>query len=181
MLKVVIPRQEVFNEEDSTFSYLEETTLQLEHSLVSISRWESIWHKPFLIIDPPKTREEWKSYIMCMTMTQNVRPEVYNFLTTQNYEDIKSYVDDSMTATWFHDDKNPGRGRRNNETITSEYLYYMMIDLGVPMECQKWHLNRLMTLLRICAVKSQNGQKPSKADRMQQYSALKAARRAKKP
>lgn len=181
MLKIVIPKQEIFDEETSTFSYLEETTLQLEHSLVSISRWESIWHKPFLVNDPPKTQEQWRSYVMCMTMTQNVNPEIYNCLTQSNYKDIQNYVDDSMTATWFADDKNPHRGRNNGEIITSEYLYYMMIDLGVPMECQKWHLNRLMTLLRICAVKSKDGQKMSKQERMQQYSALKAARRAKKP
>ena len=181
MLKIVIPKQEIFNEEDSTFSYSEETSLQLEHSLVSISRWESIWHKPFLVNDPPKTQEEWKSYVMCMTMTQNVKPEIYDCLTNQNYKDIKDYVDDTMTATWFKDDKNSRRGGNNGEIITSEYLYYMMIDLGVPMECQKWHLNRLMTLLRVCAIKSQGGQKMTKAERMQQYSALKAARRAKKP
>lgn len=179
MLKLVIPPGEIYNEETNEFSQTKGAVLQLEHSLVSLSRWESITHKPFLQDKPPKTKEDIDLYIQCMTITQNVDPDVYKFLTDENRKKVLEYIDDPMTATWFKEDKNK-RGGGPNEIITSEYLYYMMVDMNIPPEYQKWHLNRLLTLIRIIAIKSKGNKKMPNRDIASQYSAMKAARRMHK-
>lgn len=179
MYKLVIPAQELYNEETNEFSEIKETVLQLEHSLVSLSRWESITHKPFLV-EKERTDDDLRLYIQCMTITQNVDPKVYESITRKEINEVLKYIDDPMTATWFRDDKTRGTGNRTGETITSEYLYYQMIELGIPFECQKWHLNRLMTLIKVICVKSKGGNKMSQKDMMKNYSALKAARRKPK-
>lgn len=121
-----------------------EKKLVLEHSLVSISKWESKWHKPFLSKER-KSSEETIDYIKCMTITQNVPDETYKRLTNEHVDCINRYIDDSMTATWFSEDiRNP-----NREIITSEVIYAWMVDLGVPVSFEKWHLNRLITLIRV--------------------------------
>lgn len=180
MLKITIPAQEGYNEETEEFFSIKETSLQLEHSLVSLSRWESITHKPFLVKDPPKTDDDIRLYAQCMTITQNVDPEVYMYLTRKDLDTIMSYIDDPMTATWFRDDHVGVPGNKTGEIITSEYLYYVMCEMNIPFECQKWHLNRLMTLIRIISIKSKGGQKMSPKERAQQFSAMKAARRKPK-
>lgn len=140
---------EYYDEVKNEFVYTKEQTLQLEHSLVSLSKWESKWHKPFLSPDD-KSSEEVIDYVKCMTITQNVKPEVYNYLTKGNLEDINNYIDNPMTATTFNSErKSPSR-----EIITSEIIYYWMITLNIPFECQKWHLNRLLTLIKVCNIKS---------------------------
>lgn len=147
--------------------------LTLEHSLVSISKWEAKWHKPF-ISKEPKTTEELLDYVRCMTLTQNVDPLVYNFIDNSVLKQITDYIEDSMTATWFSEDKKPP----SREIVTSELIYYWMVALQIPFECQKWHLNRLMTLIKICSIKndpSKNKKKMSAKER----SALNKARRAK--
>lgn len=179
MFKLVIPGQELYNEITNEFSEVKDTVLQLEHSLVSLSRWESITHKPFLVDHPPKSDDDMRLYIQCMTVTQNVDPKVYECITRKEIDMVLKYIDDPMTATWFKDDKAKGVGNKTGEIITSEYLYYLMIELGIPSEYQKWHLNRLMTLIRILSVKSK-GNKMSQKDMMRNYSALKAARRRPK-
>lgn len=145
MLKLIIPKQEFWDEEKEEFVTVEEKTLQLEHSLISLSKWESKWHKPFLKSEE-KTVEETVDYIRCMTLTQNVDPRVYNYLTNENIEEVGRYIDDPMTATsiWGHDD-----GFLSKEKITSEILYCAMIERNIPFECQKWHLNRLIMLIRV--------------------------------
>ena len=173
MLTITIPEVEMFNEKTREFFTLKEQTLQLEHSLVSLSKWESKWCKPFLTKDD-KTLEETIDYIKCMTITQNVRPDVYGRLTRSNIEDINNYIDAPMTATTFYGDTQQGRAK---ETITSELIYYWMISLNIPMECQKWHLNRLLTLIRVCNVKNNPPKKMSKGDIMRRNAALNAARR----
>lgn len=180
MLKLVIPPSEIYNEETNEFTEIKGATLQLEHSLVSLSRWESITHKPFLQDRPPKTKEEIDLYIQCMTVTQNVDPEVYKCLTDKDREKVLKYIDDPMTATWFNEDKTRKGVGRSNELITSEYLYYMMVDMNIPPEYQKWHLNRLLTLIRIIALKSKGNKKMPKGDIGNQYAAMKAARRMRK-
>lgn len=174
MLKITIPGREMFNEKTQEFFYTKEYTLQLEHSLVSVSKWESKWNKPFLG-KQTKTIEETIDYIRCMTITQNISPDVYNNLTQENIDEINKYIDAPMTATTFSNNK----GKINNEVITSELIYYWMTALNVPMEAQKWHLNRLLTLIRVCNVKSQPGKKMSKRELMQRNASLNAARRAK--
>ena len=175
MLKLVIPGREVYDEEQQMFFYTESKEIQLEHSLVSISKWESKWHKPFLSKNE-KTMEETLDYIRCMTITQNVDPTVYACLTEENYAEVKKYIEDSMTATTFSDDKNrPG----SREIVTSELIYYWMISLNVPMECQRWHLSRLLTLIKVCSIKNAPNKKMSKRDIASKYSSLNAARRSK--
>lgn len=174
MLTITIPATEYFNEKTQEFFTLKEQTLQLEHSLVSLSKWESKWCKPFLSKEE-KTSEETIDYIKCMTITQNVSPDVYSRLTNSNIETIKDYIDAPMTATTFYED--PAQKGRAKETITSELIYYWMISLTIPMECQKWHLNRLLTLIRVCNIKNTPPKKMSKGDIMRRNASLNAARR----
>lgn len=174
MLQITIPQTELFNEETQEFIQIKEQTLCLEHSLVSISKWESKWKKAFLTINE-KTIEEMIDYIRCMTITQNVNPICYSGLTRQNLMDVQKYIEDTMTATTFRNQK----GAKSHEIITSEIIYYWMIDLGIPFECQKWHLNRLLTLVNVCSIKNTPAKKMSRKDAYAQQSQLNAARRAK--
>ena len=173
MLRIVIPECQLFNEETEEFVYTKEQKLQLEHSLVSLSKWESKWHKPFLGKDD-KTFDETIDYIKCMTLTPNVDPNIYLFLTKENIKDINDYIGDPMTATTFSEN---GPNARNREIITSELIYYWMVALNIPFECQKWHLNRLLTLIRICNIKNQPTKKRSKSEIMSRNAALNASRR----
>ena len=121
-----------------------------------------------------KTEEEMLDYIKCMTLTKNVDSDVYNHLTIDNVKDVKDYINDPMTATTFSRDE---KGQSNSETITSELIYYWMIASNIPFECQKWHLNRLITLIRVCSIKNAPPKKRSKRDIMSRNAALNAARR----
>lgn len=174
MLQITIPSFEYYDERNGMIVSVKGQDLQLEHSLVSISKWESKWKKAFLG-NEQKTRAETIDYIRCMTLTQNVKPNVYQGLTAENIKQVNDYIADPMTATTF---KNNGR-RATNSVITSEIIYYWMISLEIPMECQRWHLNRLLTLVRVCDEKSQPGKKMSKRDVMGQYRSLNAARRSR--
>ena len=173
MLQINIPAVEQWDEQSQEFIYTKEQTLQLEHSLISLSKWESKWCKSFLS-KKEKTYEETLDYIKCMTLTQNVKPEVYNCLTDENIKQINEYIDAPMTATYFSEDKNR---RKNHEVITSELIYYWMIALNIPFECQKWHLNRLLTLIRVCNIKNTPPKKMSKRAIMSRNAALNASRR----
>lgn len=174
MLKVRVPGGEMWDEKGQTFVSTKPQTLTLEHSLVSLSKWESKWHKPFLA-KGEKTVEETLDYIRCMTLTQNVDPNVYLFITTDNIKAINEYIEDTMTATWFSDDNKKGQSR---EVVTAELIYYWMIALNIPFECQKWHLNRLLTLIKVCNVKNMPPKKMGKKALMNRNTALNAARRA---
>ena len=173
MLKVTIPQQELWDEGQEKFIKVKSTTLQLEHSLVSLSKWESKWHKPFLG-NGDKSVEETVDYIRCMTLTQNVNPLVYSLIDQKTMERISDYISDSMTATWFsrQDKSAPSR-----EVITAEIVYYWMIALNIPFECQKWHLNRLLTLIRVCNAKNAPSKKLSRKQIAKRNAALNAARR----
>ena len=173
MLKITIPAREMFDEVKQEFINTKEQTLQLEHSLVSLSKWESKWHKPF-IDNRNLSTEENIDYIRCMTLTQNVDPEVYQYLSKENIKQINEYISDPMTATTFSNERSKGSGK---EVLTSEILYYDMIALGIPFECQKWHLNRLITLIKVCNIKQNPPQKMSKGDIMRRNAELNAARR----
>lgn len=173
MLKITIPAGEQWDEINQVFINTKEQTLQLEHSLVSLSKWESKWCKAFLTKNE-KTDEETIDYVKCMTITQNVDPNVYNCLTKENVEQIKKYIEAPMTATYFSEEHS---GKSSREQVTSELIYYWMIALNIPMECQKWHLNRLLTLIRVCNIKNQPPKKMSKRAIMSRNAALNAARR----
>lgn len=165
MLDLVIPSQEYYNEESNEFfvpkCISKDVKLKLEHSLLSISKWESTWKKPFLTRET-KSLDEIKDYIKCMTLTQNVNPEVYDYLTNSNIKAVNDYIEDPMSATTFRE----GYVKKsyNNEQPTSELIYYWMIALNIPMECQKWHLNRLLTLIRVCNIKNSPQKKMSKSE-----------------
>lgn len=174
MLTIKIPDREWFNDATQEFITVKGTTLQLEHSLVSLSKWEAKWNIPFLSKDE-KTLEQTLDYIRCMTITQNVNPMVYEQLSDENIEQINNYINASMTATTF----NNLNSKPSREIITSELIYYWMIALNIPMECQKWHLNRLLTLIRVCNAKNAPPKKMSARDIMSRNSALNAARRKK--
>lgn len=142
---IVIPASsEMYDARTNTFFSTKETTITIEHSLLSISKWESKWHKPFLGKDP-KTNEQVIDYIRCMTINK-VDPKIFYSLTQQNIADVTEYIDNPMTATWFKEDPNQTPSR---EVVTSELIYYWMIAAGIPFECEKWHLNRLITLIRV--------------------------------
>ena len=176
MLTITIPPYEIYNSELEEFiSNDKETVICLEHSLVSISKWESKWHKPFLGKDK-KTKEELIDYIKCMTITQNVKNEVYYSLSNENFSQINAYIEDTMTATTFSNYKKEASSSRS-ETLTSELIYYWMVSYEIPFECQKWHLNRLLTLIRICGVKNNSNNKMSKKDLLSNNRSLNAARR----
>ena len=174
MLQVNIPAAEYFDERTEEFIEVSAHTLQLEHSLISISKWEAKWCKPFLAREE-KTEEETLDYIRCMTITQNVDPMVYRALPNSELQRIKDYINAPMTATWFKQDNQPPSRR----VITSELVYYWMVAQNIPFECEKWHFNRLMTLIRICGEKNQPPKKMSKHDRKSLMAQRRAARKPK--
>lgn len=147
--------------------------MQLEHSLVSLQKWESKWCKPFLS-KREKTAEELLDYVKCMTITQNVDPNIYSFLTNENLKEINSYIEAPMTATTINEDK---KAKSNREVVTAELIYYWMFSLNIPFECRKWHLNQLITLVKVCSIKNQPPKKTSKKDLLSRNAALNAARR----
>lgn len=173
MLKITIPSAELWDEDKEEFVYTKEQTLQLEHSLVSISKWESKWQKAFLSKEV-KSVDETIDYIKCMTITQNVEQDVYDRLTNENIDSVNKYLEAPMTATWIRKEEN---GVINREQVTNELIYYWMIALNIPFECQKWHLNRLLTLIKVCNIKNQPPKKRSKKDIMSRNHALNSARK----
>lgn len=177
MLQIKIPASEFYDERTESFIIMQENTLNLEHSLFSISKWQSKWHKPFLS-DTNKTTEEFIDYIRCMTISnKQIDPSIYQAIPQAEWNRISEYIKDPMTATWF---SKRGRKSRSRDVITSELVYYWMISLDIPLECDKWHFNRLMTLIRICNEKNDpKAGKMKKKDIMKQNSALNAARKAK--
>lgn len=177
MLKIVIPGGEIFNPSTNEFINIKGQTLALEHSLVSISKWESKWHKPYLDKRYEKTRDQAIDYIRCMTLTQNVDPLVYYCIPSSEVKKITKYIEDPMTATWFTDEEK--QKGRSQPIITSEIIYYWMICFQIPFECQKWHLNRLLTLIKVCDEKNKKEKKLSKNQQYARNNKLNAARRAK--
>lgn len=176
MLYITLPPIEGWDEVKEEFIVAKnELTLQFEHSLISLSKWESKYKKPFLA-KGEKTDEELLDYIKFMTLTRNVNEETYARLmrTPGAIEQINAYINDPMTATTFTEDRS---GKSNSEQITAELIYYWMISLNIPPEYQKWHLNRLLTLIRVCNVKNQPAKKMKKQDINARNAALNAARR----
>lgn len=173
MLKITVPGREMWDEAKQEFIYTKDQDLLLEHSLLSISKWESKWCKPYLS-NREKTIDETLDYIKCMTITPNVSLDVYIRLSSKNVEEIVDYINAPMTATTFTQaDRNTVRG----EQITADLIYYYMVTFRIPFECEKWHINRLITLIRVCSEKSQPAKKMSKGEIMRRNAELNAKRK----
>lgn len=174
MLTITIPGREFFDEEKSVFVSVDGVTLELEHSLISLSKWESLWEKPFLGKDE-KTSEEIMSYIECMVLTPKIPPEVFSSLSNENLQAINDYINRKMTATWFNEAK---KSSSSSEVITAELIYYWLVALKIPFECESWHLERLFTLIKVASVKSTPGKKMAGGDLAAERRALNAQRKA---
>lgn len=174
MLELEIPATEQWDEKNQEFVYSEKQTLCLEHSLISLSKWESKWHKPYLS-SKELSREEALDYVRCMTVNKVKDDKVYEFITPEMFKQINDYISDPMSATFFNNKQERG----SNQKIVSELIYYWMISLGIPFECEKWHLNRLMALIKVCQRKSGGGKKMSTSDLNARNAAINKARRAK--
>ena len=175
MLQIEIPESEFYDERLEEFITTKATVLRLEHSLVSVSKWESKWRKPFLDPRNKKTEEEAVDYVRCMTLNQQVDPKLYLALTPENMEAINKYINEEQTATWFSNEDKPP----NRDIVTSELIYYWMCAAQIPWEAQKWHLSRLLTLIRIASIKNAPEKKMSKSQILSRNRALNAARRKK--
>lgn len=175
MLQIKIPDIELYDEANNRFVTRKGCVLTMEHSLLSLAKWESKWHVPFLT-DKQQTIEQTIDYYRCMTITKNVNPLIYENIDQKIADEIDKYINDPMTATWFN---NTSSGKEDRSVITAEIIYYQMIVLGIPFECEKWHLNRLMTLIRVVSTKSAPPKKMSKDEILAQQRRLNAERKAR--
>lgn len=178
MLDIVIPASEYYDEAKNEFFYTKEVELHMEHSLRSIAKWESKWHRAFMT-NRKRTAEETLDYFRCMTIN-NVDPSVFDNLTKENVETITDYINAPMTATYISNTGKQVGGTPKGDTTTAELLYYYMIALGIPFECDKWHVNRLLALIHVCEVKNSFGNKKMSRNELNRRNhALNAARRKK--
>lgn len=180
MLKLRIPDSEYFDSNTEEFKTIKGVEVKLEHSLISLSKWESKWKIPFLDGKTEKTNEMLLDYINCMCLTQNVDPEVFRHMPGEMYKEITEYINDSQTATWFSEETQKEWARtngRNNSVITSEVLYYLMVACQIPFDCEKWHLSRLITLIRVYQEKNKEPKKMSQAELLSRNRKLNEARR----
>lgn len=183
MLAITIPKQEYWDTRKQEFVQLNAVTLRLEHSLVSLSKWESKWHVPFFGNDSI-TREQMIDYVRCMTVTQGIDHDAYYRLTESNMAVIYRYMDDPMTATWFAGEQKPWESKSSQKRqprskikvkakpLTSEVIYSRMFAVHIPMECEKWHLNRLFTLIRVCNEEQKSPKKMNKREALSRQRAL---------
>lgn len=172
MLKITIPKRELFDDSTNHFIYLDGGELVLEHSLFAISKWEEKWHKPYSSSE--KTPEEALDYIRCMIVGDDTTT-IYRNITKENSQQINEYINNPMTATWFTE--HGGKKSGGREIVTAEIIYYWMIVNDIPFECQYWHLNKLMTLIRVCSEKNAPQKKMSKKDILRQQAEINAQRR----
>ena len=175
MLRITVPAKEMWDEEKEEFVYGDEVTLELEHSLVSLSKWESKHHKAFLT-KKEKTAEEHLDYIKCMTLTEDVPDEVYARLTQENVDQIVAYIEDPMSATYYFDDKKQTGSR---DVMTAEYIYYCMFANNIPLDFENRHLNKLIAIIKMCGLKNSPPKKMSKSDIANRHRQINAANRAK--
>lgn len=173
-IKISIPKTELYDEENNQFIYIKEQNILLEHSLVSLQKWEQKWKIPFLDQSRDKTVEMVQDYIRCMTLTQNVDNNAYKAIPLSEWKRINEYISDPMTATTI---RNIGKGKK--EIITAEIIYYWMIKFGIPPEYRKWHLNSLLMLIEVCGVKESPEQQRSASEIAAYHRQINAANRAK--
>ena len=175
MLRITVLGDEYFDEETQEFLTQGDIVLELEHSLVSLSKWESIYEKPFLGKDS-KTEEEILGYIRAMILTEDYPEDIFNRFSQENLNDITKYIEAKRTATWFTDLQNTKTPSR--EVVTSELVYYWMIALNIPFDCENWHLNRLLTLIKVCNAKNAKPKKMSKSEMAARNREINAQRKA---
>jgi len=176
MKEIVVPGGELFNSETEEFSYGEEYKLRIEHSLISIAKWESKWHIPFFS-DKKKTTEQTLDYIKFMTLNQNVPEDVYTRLTDENVKEIHEYMLDPQTATTVnHAVKDK---KKKNTPLTNEVIYYQMTALNIPPEYQKWHINHLLKLIEVCNVYNAPPKKLSKKEALDRVEAINERNKAR--
>lgn len=175
MLSIFIKGKEQYNEATGEFVNTVDTVLNLEHSLISISKWEAKWHKPFLSRYDKKTMDETLDYVRCMTINKNVDESIYTAIDGSDIAKINSYIENPMTATRLPDIGKKSGG--NSEIITSELIYYWMLEYKIPIECEKWHLNRLLTLVKVCEFKNTPAKKMSKTEIMNRNKVLNEQRK----
>lgn len=176
MLEIEVSATELWDPVAERFYSVKPVTLVLEHSLVSVSKWEAKWHKSFFLEDG-MSNEEILDYIRCMTVNRTVDPLVYRCITNEHLEKVREYIDDSHTATWFSESKDE---RSKKRIFTTELLYFYMFSYGIPIDCEKWHLNRLLTLLRVCYEETKPKKKMSKSELANHHRAINKARRKKR-
>ena len=176
MLVLEIPETELFDETEDKFVYIKKQSVKLEHSLISISKWEAKWRKPFLNKEK-KTKEEILDYIRCMFVNPVQDDNVILCFSNEDLNKIIDYIDSPMTATTVTFLDKDYYKKQKEEIVTSELIYYWMIAAGIPFECEKWHINRLFSLLKICSAKNAPKQKMNKS-MAQSQAALNAKRRA---
>lgn len=172
MLQLEISDKEFYDEEKEMFINVKGRIIKLEHSLISLSAWESKWNVPFLQ-EKELTNEKLVDYIRYMCIDKNVDDLLISSLTPYEMNQISSYIEAPMTATTFSKIGGPP----NREIITSEIIYYWMIEYNIPFECQKWHLNKLLTLIKVCNIKNSPGKKMKKNEILQMNRALNDQRR----
>ena len=175
MLTISLINQDFFDAETSEFIEYPDMEIQLEHSLISMSKWESLFEKPFLA-PGQRSRDEVLSYIGCMILTPGIDSSVVNRLGNNELSLIDAYISSKQSATTFGD--LPARNKSSGETITSELIYYWMVAFNIPFECQTWHLNRLFSLIRILNLKQEKPKKMSRAEISARNAELNAKRRA---
>lgn len=176
-LEITVAKDELWDTEKEEFIYVPAATIHLEHSLFSVAKWESLTKKSYFDEKNPMTDKEFVEYLKCMTIEENVCDEVYRGMTYRDHDAIRGYMNDPMTATWFKEDKSKAKGPK--QVTTAEIIYYYMVEFGIPFECEHWHLNRLLTLIRVCSEKQAMPKKMAKKDIFGQNASLNAARRAK--
>lgn len=181
MLEISIPPQEIINDDTYDIIQIPGANLTLEHSLVSLKKWEEKWHVPFLRKDPPKTPEQLRDYVRCMTINSKVvNPIIYNYIPKDIMDEIAAYIENPMTATWFGNgfgSKKPQNETLDNKIITAELVYYWMICLNIPVEFQKWHFNQLITLIRVCNEENKPPEKRSPREITSEYKRINELRK----
>lgn len=178
MIEILVSEKELYLESIGEFVKIPETKLQLEHSLLSVKKWESKWHKSFLQKNE-KSMDEILDYIRCMIINKNVHPFAHYLISKEDVERIIKYINDPMTATTFSDPSKIGAAKHSGEYITSETIYYWMISLNIPVEFQKWHLNQLLALIKMTSIKNAPPKKMSAKEAARRRASLNAARKAK--
>lgn len=180
MLDIVTDPIEIYDENANLFTTVPSQHLQLEHSLISLTKWEAKWKIPFLAHND-KTDEQLNDYIRCMTINRGVDPRIYSALSRSDIDKISDYINDPHTATTFSSNRASKSSLGRQPVVTSEIIYYDMIQFGIPFECEKWHLGRLLTLIHVCSIKemARSGKKMSKAETAKRYAQLNAERKAR--
>jgi hypothetical protein len=166
----------LWDEETETFVEHIVSSIDFEHSLASMSKWESKWEQAFLG-RTEKTAEQVYDYLSMMCLTPGVTREQILGLSQENFTQINEYIESQQTATKFAEQPNR---RGSGEQITSDLVYYWMVAFRIPWEAQYWHLNKLLALVRICNAKqSGKTQKVPRHDTAQRNRDLNAERRKK--